>query len=201
MDELSEAARRLMDRATAEDEPPGEAVEESWGMVVARVQADGVGLTPSPPVASRRWRVWLGAGALVAAIAGWAVLRSPSPAPGSDVAEVPTADPPSPSVVIDPTSPPRSHPAPAPPREDPIALLDRAEALLADDPAGALALLVRHAEIDIDAAQVPRRLALRVRCLCALGRHDDAQHEATAFLDRHGDSALAPDVRAGCSRP
>lgn len=198
MDELSEAARRLMDRATAEDEPLGEAVEESWGMVVARVQADGAGLTTAPVAsgASGRWRGWTGAVVLVAAIGAWAVLRSPSRAHLPDVAEPPTAEPARSPVVVDRTPP--SHPATTVPREDPTPLLDQAEALLAEDPARALELLVRHAEIDTDASQVPRRLALRVRCLCALGRHDDAQHEATAFLDRHGDSALAPEVRADC---
>ena len=210
MDELSEAARRLMDLATAEDEPPAEAVDESWGMLAQRVERESASSIASSAVVERpgggsgvRWR-WLIAVAVVAAAGFWVVTRPLSAPPAAPPAVAPETGTPTPmptraGIDAAPEPPPRrERPGPAP---DGVRLLDEAEAALADDPARALALLVQHADVDTDADLVPRRLALRVRCLCALGRSDDARHEATAFLERHGDSPFAATVRESCGAP
>lgn len=206
MDELSEAARRLMDLATKEDEPPAEAVHESWGMLAQRVQRESGLLEPSAvverPVGSgMRW-VGLAAAGLVVGVGFWAATRSTSspPAPAPAVAPENATRTPSPAGV---DAAPAPNPAVPLERRSPepggARLLDEAEAVLPDDPARALALLVQHADVDTDAELVPRRLALRVRCLCALKQIDDARYEATAFLERHGDSAFAATVRESCA--
>ncbi len=206
MDELSEAARRLMDLATAEDAPPAEALDESWGMLAQRVQresAAGIGASavvePAAPPGGLRWSWWAAVAVVVVGGGLWLATRpsavTPSPAPAVTPAPaMPRPAPPAAQSAPDPSSRPDRRPT----EPDGARLLDEAEAALADDPARALALLVRHADTDTDATLVPRRLALRVRCLCALGRHDDARHEATAFLERHGESTFAAQVRASC---
>ncbi len=44
------------------------------------------------------------------------------------------------------------------------------------------------------------RKAARVRALYELGKRDEAEREATAFLAQHGDSSYAAQVRRGCQR-
>jgi hypothetical protein len=188
VDELSPAARRLIDRATAEDEPPKHEIDESWGMVVSRVESSR---------SRERPRAILVLAALGAAVLlGLGLWFSVTPTRERvSVVLVPDVR----TSRADAEPPPALHPVVDTSRaSDGAGLLDEAEASLADDPPRAWTLLLRHAEISSDTASVPRRLALRIRTLCALGRMDEAIHETTAFLHRHGDTPHAEDVRAAC---
>jgi hypothetical protein len=210
---LSAGAKQLISRAMAEDEPPEGAQDESWGMVVSRVddvraEPAVVDAAPRAPQPSR----WIGAGVLalsilsVVALGVWVVMSGPPPEP-----DMPAKAPPAKADAKTndtrtsdaKTSDAKKSDAKAKtddakmPAVDPAQLLDDAEAALTrKDAARALDLLEQHAELaPLDA---PRRLALRIRTLCALDRIDDAKSEAAAFLSTHGASSWAADVRASC---
>lgn len=188
---LSPAARVLIDRVAAEDEPPEHEIEESWGMVASRVEGERT------PPRSRAFPVRAAVIALVAAVLVglglWRVVAPPRER--ASVVRIPDLAPlradAQPEAVVHPV-------ARTPGADEGAGLLDEAEAALTADPSRAWTLLVRHAEVSSDTASVPRRLALRIRTLCALGRTDDAVHETTAFLAKHGDTPHAEEVRAAC---
>jgi hypothetical protein len=217
---LSMGAKSLIAKAMAEDEPPVGAEDESWGMVVSRVdesRAQPVAAIETAAAAPKSSR-WIGAAILGLAIASvvglgvWVVRSGPPPqtdmpakadakhhakgdakreAKGAS-REASSAGAPSDAAARDP-------------KDDEAAnaklLDDAAAALDAGQAARALTLLEQHAERAPIDAQVPRRLALRIRTLCALDRIDDAKSEAVAFLDAHGSSKWAADVRASCAKP
>lgn len=196
MDELSEAAHRLMDVAQTEDEPPEAQVEGSWGMVVSRVQSER-DADPDPGQRGRSIMAWaaIGGGVIVLAALG---IRLAIVTPPAAEADTYSARPPLSSREVAQAPTMQGARADAASDPDPTRMLDDAEAALAGDPAQALELLVRHAEVASDEAEVPRRLALRIRSLCALGRVEDARHETAAFFERHADTPPATAVRAAC---
>lgn len=176
-DKLNDRARRLLDVVLAQDLPPADVVEDSWGMVISRVtaqQTEAASVVQREVVvqaAAPSWHRTAIAVVIVAVVAtgGWLALR---PATLEPAPAVPTVAPPvtttKPAQIEAPTTPPAQ-------------LLDEAEASLATAPMRALELLDRHAAV-APAAEADRRMALRIEVLCALGRKDDATAEATAFL-------------------
>lgn len=190
MDELSPAARELIDRATAEDEPHKGEVDESWGMVVSRVESSRTRqrrrVIPVLAVASAAVLLGLGLWMVVAPARERASVVLVPDVPGS------RAEAERPAAVRPVANTTRTS------EDESAGLLDEAEGMLAADPSRAWTLLLRHAEISSDTTSVPRRLALRIRTLCALGRTGEAIHETTAFLSRHEGSPHADDVRAAC---
>jgi hypothetical protein len=79
-----------------------------------------------------------------------------------------------------------------------VALLRRAQAELASDPAGALARLVAHADAYPDSSLAAEREVARVAALCGLGRIDEARERADAFEQKRPDSPLLPRLRRIC---
>lgn len=69
-------------------------------------------------------------------------------------------------------------------------------ALRAGRPDAALEALHRHARRHPHGQLVPEREALKVRCLAALHRDDEARRTAERFLRRYPDSPLRPSVEA-----
>jgi RNA polymerase sigma-70 factor (ECF subfamily) len=72
------------------------------------------------------------------------------------------------------------------------------EALAAGKPAEALALLEAHARAHPGSSLDEARAALRIACLCALDRRDQAREEAAALLRRHPGSTLARHAVTRC---
>jgi hypothetical protein len=213
-EELNADARELIARAMTQDEPPPGAEDQSWGMVVSRVdERSAIVATASTvqPLGVPRSSRWIGATVLATALlavvglGAWVVLSGPPPQPpqpfaptaatGSHAGHTGKAAPLSPAPRG-----PQPPPATAPDHAVATAglLADAEAALLASDPTHALALLEQHAaRAPID--QLQRRLALRIRTLCALDRTADARSEAVAFLERHPSSQWAADVRGSCA--
>ncbi|HWB79940.1 MAG TPA: hypothetical protein VG755_33475 [Nannocystaceae bacterium] len=222
---LSMGAKSLIAKAMAEDEPPVGAEEESWGVVASRVD-EGSRAQPvaaiEPPAAAPKSSRWIGAAILALAIGSvvglgvWVVQSGPPPqtdmpkkadakhdakhgdAKHGDAkveAKRATSEAKRPGMGVDAKSGPNDEAATA-------KLLDEAAAALdAGQAARALTLLEQHAERSPIDPEVARRLALRIRTLCALDRIDDAKSEAAAFLDAHGSTKWAADVRASCAKP
>jgi len=206
---LSMGAQSLIAMAMADDEPPQGAEDQSWGMVISKVDESRppepvrLHAQPATPTSSR----WIGAVMLGAALAvvvglGWWVVQSGPPPQPKPPASAPAhgkqhAPPDAPSADAAPRTPAAA--APAGPARSTAHLLDDAEAALgAGNPARALELLEQHAaQAPVD-PELQRRLALRIRTLCALDRVDDAKSEAAAFLERHSTSSFVADVRASC---
>lgn len=228
---LSMGAKSLIAKAMAEDEPPVGAEEESWGMVASRVddgsRAQPVAAISTPTQAPKSSR-WIGAAVLVLAIGAvvglgvWVVQSGPPPqtempkkadakhdAKHADAkveakveakratseAKGATSEAKRAGMGVDAKSGPNDEAAIAKLLDDAAAALDAGQA------ARALSLLEQHAERAPIDPEVARRLALRIRTLCALDRIDDAKSEAAAFLDAHGTTKWAADVRASCAKP
>lgn len=210
MDELSEAAKRLIANAMLEEPPPG-AEDGSWGTVVSRLTVEARSepaaahsvIASTPAVASPRRLLPIAAAVVVGGVVIAALLWPRPPTPSSTPA--PAVQPPAPATPV--ATPPSKRGGPLPPniaRPGPSpsqvgALLDQAEAAIAaDDGAKALALLERHADVAaMDDAT--RRMALRVLALCALGRNDAARDEGRALLALEPDSSWAKRVRNSCA--
>lgn len=201
MDELTEPARRLISAAMEEDVPDSEAADKSWGIVVSRV-VDVVEPVPQARTTSGAMP-WILGGVVAAVIAIAIATRTPAVSPTTE--STPKADA-APTSAVKTVAPPHEAPPPhvstIPTVIDDEAanarLLDEAEAVLARDPAAALALIERHAGSSAADTDVPRRLAVRIEALCALGRLDDARGETTAFLRLHGETSWATRVRNAC---
>lgn len=221
---LGMGAKSLIAKAMAEDEPPVGAEDESWGMVVSRVdegsRAQPVAAIADAPAQAPTSSRWIGAAVLALAIAAvvglgvWVVQSGPPPqtdmpakmdakkhakheAKHADTtsSDVKTIDSKSDAVDAKASDAKADEAATAKLLDDAAAALDAGQA------ARALALLEQHAERAPIDASVPRRLALRIRTLCALDRIDDAKSEAAAFLDAHGTTKWAADVRESCAKP
>jgi len=95
-------------------------------------------------------------------------------------------------------SSPSSLPTVSPVAEETRLLRAASEALRADDPARALALLDEHGRRFPRGALAEERSVERVSALCKLGRVDEAHTEAERFLIATPDSPLAASVRASC---
>ncbi len=214
---LSMGAQSLIAMAMADDEPPQGAEDQSWGMVISRVDesrppeaAPPIHAQPAAPTSSR----WIGAVMLGAALAvvgglGWWVVSSgpppqpktsaPAPAPAKGQSHGQSHAPADAAQRVAPADAAARDAAPAAPARSSAHLLDDAESALgAGNPARALELLEQHAtQAPVD-PDLQRRLALRIRTLCALDRVDDAKSEAAAFLERHTTSRYVADVRASC---
>ena len=215
---LSMGAKSLIAKAMAEDEPPVGAEEESWGMVASRVD-EGSRAQPvaaiATPAAEPKSSRWIGAVVLVLAIGSvvglgvWVVQSGPPPqtempakvdAKKADAKKA-DAKTEAKSVKSEAKRADTTTDAKVDDAANAKLLDDAAAALDAGQAARALSLLEQHAERAPIDAQVPRRLALRIRTLCALDRIDDAKSEAAAFLDAHGTTKWAADVRASCAKP
>lgn len=200
-DELSERARRLVEVGMVQDVPPDVVVEDSWGMVISRVTAD-TERSSEPPVvpavasapARGQLRIVVTV-AIVATLLGgaWFALRPSSPATAPSL----PARPSSPSAATVPTAKPDPIAEPAPRAADAATLLDDAEAALATAPVRALELVDQHAA-RTPAIDADRRMALRIAILCALGRTEEAEAEATAFLAIERVPEWSARVRASC---
>ncbi|MFO0631398.1 MAG: hypothetical protein U0168_00960 [Nannocystaceae bacterium] len=80
-------------------------------------------------------------------------------------------------------------------------LVARARKALSGDPATALQLTKQHAKEFPKGALVEERRALSIRALAALGRMDEAQRDADAFLASFGDGPHAAAVRRAVAAP
>ncbi|HET6585483.1 MAG TPA: hypothetical protein VFG69_18620, partial [Nannocystaceae bacterium] len=116
MDDLSEAARRLIDTAMGEDEsPPPDA---SWGAFVVHMTGMQPRSQEVPAAApakrpTRRWPALVVVIVIAAAIGVWLVRRTPSDHDAQQTTPAPTPTNSSP--------PPRTHDAGPPPRKDAVA--------------------------------------------------------------------------------
>ncbi len=200
MDELSEAARKLVDAAMEHDEPPP--VDESWGTIVSRLTAEAPREVPDATPSQREpetqrtsssWIVLAATVLLLGAGAWWwwnrpePVVASPEPSDPQTVAAAPS-DPATPRARTPPSSSSVEH-----------LVADAEAALAAGDPDRAMALLERHAELAAIHPHAERRMALRILVLCAQGKQDAARDEARAFLGGHPDSQWAAEVRSSCA--
>jgi RNA polymerase sigma-70 factor (ECF subfamily) len=75
------------------------------------------------------------------------------------------------------------------------------EALAAGRAADALALLEAHARTHPSSTLAEGRAALRIACLCALGRREQARGEAVVLLRSHPGSTLARHAVTRCDEP
>jgi len=75
------------------------------------------------------------------------------------------------------------------------------EALAAGRAADALALLEAHARAHPSSSLTEARAALRIACLCALGRREQARGEAAVLLRSHPGSTLARHSTTRCDEP
>lgn len=210
MEELSEAAKRLIASAMLEEPPPG-AEDGSWGTVVSRLTVEArpepaaaqsvIASTPPAPASRRLLPI---VAAIAIAVAVVAALAWPRPDAQTPAAS-PAARPPAPATPVATPPSKRTGPLPpnvaktGPPPGQVAALLDQAEAAIAaKDGAKALALLERHADVAA-MNDATRRMALRVLALCALGRVDAARDEGRALLTLEPDSSWAKRVRSSCA--
>jgi len=81
------------------------------------------------------------------------------------------------------------------------ALAAAREALAAKRPAEALARLEAHAQAHPTGELAEARAALRIACLCAMGRREQARGEAAVLLRRHPGSVLAHHATTRCDEP
>jgi hypothetical protein len=205
VDELSKDARRLIDTAMTDDEPPSP--DASWGALVVRLtgetpqafrDAAHAGAATPKPRSSGRW-IALCVVIAIAGLGGWALVRRTREESVSVPASAPVPARPRDRANVPPT--PRVAKPPATPEPALERLLPEAETALARrDSARALELLERHAEraplVDAD-----RRMALRVLALCGLDRREDARAEARAFLAAHPESQWIDEVQTSCAGP
>lgn len=202
--ELSAAARSLIDIAMEQDVPPADAIEGSWGMVVSRLtlEMSRVELPTPAPAPARRW-LGIGVATGVVAVVGAVLWLTIRPAPDAASTTVPPAAR-RPASVEPPATSPSAGATPSPatlPGALSTAhaqLLVDAEAVLPTEPARALELLDRHAEV-APLVDAERRMALRISALCALGRVDEAKSQATAFFATSRGSQWTARVRASCA--
>ena len=97
------------------------------------------------------------------------------------------------------TTPAPSEPEPGDTLAEENRLLGRARAaLIADEPARALALLREHARRFADGVLTQERRALRAVALCEAGREDEGAAAARSFLRAHPQATLARRVRSAC---
>lgn len=119
----------------------------------------------------------------------------------------PTPAPPSPSVATAPAGAAGGAPSLAAPPPEPEALsretavLLRAHALLADDPAAALALLDTHATTFPRGGLLAEREFMAVAALRRVGRGDEATARGRALIARLPESAYAERVRRLLAAP
>ncbi len=121
--------------------------------------------------------------------------------PAPPATPVPVVAPP---VVVDAGAPPRERTEE--PDDDDLAseqaTLELARSSLrAGQPEAALEALHRHARRHPHGQLVPEREALKVRCLMALHREEEARRTAERFLRRYPDSSLRDSVEAALRRP
>ncbi len=126
-------------------------------------------------------------------------VASATPAPPPTPAPIVT-----PAVVVDAGPPPRERAEE--PDEDDLAseqaTLELARSSLrAGQPEAALEALHRHARRHPHGQLVPEREALKVRCLMALHREDEARRTAERFLRRYPGSSLRDSVEAALRGP
>jgi hypothetical protein len=137
-----------------------------------------------------------------------AVTRVPPPAPKAPQSEVRSlkSEVPAPQapVVDDPppaaAAPPAAAPLDARRLAAEVALLDKARAALASDPAAALEALDEHARSFPDGALLAEADLVRIEALLATGRRSDATALANSFLSRYPRSPLAKRVRSLLAR-
>ena len=193
MAELSDKGRKLIDVAMVHDEPPS--TDDSWGALVSRLTTEVPRETLPLPESSRRSTrsgIVIAIAIMLAVFAVWA--WSPTETePRGDIELAPAGA--KKTEVIVPAKV-RSV-LPEPPADQ--LLVDAEAALGAGDPARAMALLVRHAELAPTDASAPQRMALRVLVLCAQDQREQARDEATAFLTEHPQSVWSDRVRGSCA--
>lgn len=197
MDELSAEARRLIEGAMLDDEPGADEAEASWGMVVSRVEAAEPGAEttarprrPSSPL----WLRVVVVLAVMSALSGLLLLRNREHRPTDrTMVEWPR------SVATEPSRASADAIATDASRQAAEMLIEAEAALSRGDPQQALDLLERHAQLAPVGADLPHRLALRIRTLCAMDRAAEARNEATAFLQHHGRSPWAATVHGSCA--
>lgn len=193
MAELSEKGRKLIDVAMVHDEPP--ATDDSWGALVSRLTAEvpreTLPLSASSP-RSTRSATAIAIALVLTILAVWA--WSPATTEPREAVERGPASAPQ----LEPIGPAKIRSAPPQPPADQL-LVDAEAALGAGDPARAMALLLRHAEIAATDASAPQRMALRVLVLCAQNQREQAHDEATAFLSAHPESQWSERVRRSCA--
>lgn len=139
----------------------------------------------------------------------WTRPRAPEPAPIPEVVVEPpvVAPTPAPEPTPEPepsveTPTPRPRPRPAPSLADETALFGEIQrALVENQPGRALEAIARHERDFPRGAFRNERVVAKARALCAAGRRDAATKLRDRFLAQHGDSHLAPSMRAVCSTP
>lgn len=217
MDELSEAAKSLIERVNLEDAPAPDLAEQSWGVFQTRLTQQAVSEdeedaaplaspTAASPGSEPGARRWVGVAVMALALAtaaslAWWLMQTPPRAEDPSKTSAATPQPGARAPARPPASTPSSERvSKAEVHEDPVELLQRAEtALRAGDGAAALTALERHAEIAPLDPQTDLRMVLRIEALCALGRHDDARAEANAFATRKADAKLGARVARSCA--
>jgi hypothetical protein len=129
------------------------------------------------------------------------VVSAATLAPESAVTAAPTPTDPVPERA--PPASARADSGARPPTLPPLAeearLLRQAQQALRDGQAGAaLAALSEHQQRFPRGQLSLERSAARIQALCGLGRKQQAEREAKAFLQQHAGSGLAAQVRASC---
>ncbi len=214
MDELSEAAKSLIEQVNREDLPAADQAEQSWGVLQTRLTQEAApeaeptpGAAVQPPTQHGQGvQRWTGVAVLTLALGAagalaWLLVQRPpragDPAARDTAPVVATPRPPPVSATAAPS--PERQRVPAAP-EDPAALLKQAEAAIgAGDGATALTALERHAEIAPVDPQRDLRMVLRIEALCSIGRKDHAKAEARAFATGQPAAALADRVTRSCA--
>jgi hypothetical protein len=189
-----EAGLRALRRAIGElggndGEPPTSTGEPPQGLSTSTLVRRGAAKIGGSGVSAAATAA-VGA-AVLAAVVGWwlwegdrAALRTPPPAPEPPLTEAgPHAD--------SASGAPKSSDA----LRNEVELIGRARAALPRDPAAALALLEEHRREFPRGALVEERDAIRVLALAALGRIEQARHEAQMFLRAYPFSPHAERVR------
>ena len=138
----------------------------------------------------------------------WSRPRAPAPTPTPAPVVEPVVEAP---VVEAPAVAPTPVPETTTPRPRPRASLSLADetalfgeiqrALVEDQPRRALEAIARHERDFPRGAFRNERVVAKARALCAAGRRDAAIKLRDRFLAQHGDSHLAPSMRAVCSTP
>lgn len=222
---LSDDLRALLDQSRELDPLPPAAAERLLRGVDRRAALGG-GHAPTPPKPWRRVLAQRALFSIVSfalgALAGTLIerVRHPVTRPVEAPPRVVYVDrpaPPAPPAAPAPVPPPvvQAPPPPAPivdagrprrvsddePEEDELAseqaTLELARsALRSGQPESALEALQRHARHHPHGQLVPEREALKVRCLMALHRDDEARRTAERFLRRYPDSSLRDSVEA-----
>ncbi len=131
-----------------------------------------------------------------------AAMAAPAPAAPAMVTAPHEGTAPKRIRATDPIAAPPSPAAPEPSFDAAeVTALRRAQALLARDPAVALAQLDAHAQQHPRSSLAAERDAARVQALCNLDRVDEARHAVDRFAREHAGSPLLARVRGLCRAP